>query len=427
MFQWLNRRFQLQEHQTTWKREVTAGLTAFFTSAYILLVNPMILKDAGIPLSAGVMATIAISVFGCIWMAFGANAPIILIPGMGVNAFFSYTIVQGSGLSWQQALGAVTVSGVLFFLAAVSPLGNRLVTAVPPSLKHGITAGIGLFLTFIGLQKGELIQPSPTTFVALGDFGHPVVLSTLAGLMVTLFLFIRNTKGSLLFGILFTSLISASLIGITGEAALPDPRDYGQVFASAEFNLREIPFWIAAFSMTMIVLFENMGLLSGILPDPRKFNRAYKATAISTFASGLLGTSPAIASAESAAGIAEGGKTGIPALVTSMLFALSFAALPIIGMIPENAVAPVLIVIGGLMVKSVQEIPFSDFSEGFPAFLIIAGIPLTSSIVDGLAFGFITYPLLKAAAGQAKQVPPLVYGISVLFLLNWIVSTVTVH
>ena len=416
--------FDLGAHGTSWKKELLAGFTAFFTSAYILLVNPMILKDAGIPLSAGIMATIAASVVGCLLMALWANAPMVVIPGMGINALFSYTLVQSLGLTWQQGLAVVITSGILFLITAVTPLGTWLTRAVPVSLKHGITAGIGLLLTFIGLQKGEIIQASDVTWIALGDLGRPVAIATLTGLAVTLFLFLRDVKGGLLIGLFFTCLATWGLTGqVETSIARVDLREMAQAFASADFSLLQIPFWMAVFSMTMIVVFENMGTLSGLLPDTKKFPQAYKVTAVSTIASGVFGTSPTIAAAESASGVSAGGKTGIPALVTAVLFAASVLALPMIGLIPDNAVAPLLIVIGGMMMKSVQAIPFSDVSEGFPAFLIIACIPLTSSIADGLAFGFIAYPLAKAAVGKWRQVPALLYWIAGLFLLNLIATS----
>ncbi|MFC4076302.1 NCS2 family permease [Salinithrix halophila] len=424
----LDRFFCPEAQGSTWKRELTAGLTSFFTAAYIIVVNPLILQDAGIPLGAGVVATIAASVFGCLLMAFWARAPIILIPGMGVNAFFSFTVVQSLGLSWREGLAAVILSGAFFLLASVTPLGERLAGAVPSSLKHGITAGIGLFLTFIGLQKGELIRSSQETFVALGDFSNPVALLTIAGLIFTLILYVRNVKGSLLLGILLITGLSC-LPGVkTGENSVnPGFSDYSGVFAAVEFPLLSAPFWVAVFSLTMIVLFENMGLLTGMLPDTTRFPRAYRATALTTVASGFLGTSPTIAAAESASGIAEGGRTGLPALVAGLLFLASAFSLPLLGLIPGNAAAPVLIIVGALMMQSVAHIPFHDFSEGFPAFLIIAGIPLTSSIADGLAFGFIAYPLLKAALGRWKQVPALIYLIAGLFLFNMIATTVATH
>ncbi|SDI02566.1 NCS2 family permease [Alteribacillus bidgolensis] len=428
MIQYLRQHFHLEFYRTTWKRELMAGITSFFTSAYIILVNPLILKDAGIPLSVSIIATIVTSIVGCLLMALWVNAPIIVIPGMGINAFFSYSMIQSMGLTPHQGLAVVIVSGILFFLVSISSFGGRILASVPNSLKHGITVGIGFYLTFIGLQKGGIIQSSETTIVTLGNFGNPVVISTLAGLVITLVLFARNITGSLLIGLFFTSLLTLGMTNkkeITGDGI--NVQAYSHIFASGEFSILQIPFWIAVFSMTMIVLFENMGLLSGMLPDIKKFPRAYKAVALSTVASGIFGTSPAIASAESASGISEGGKTGIPALVTAILFALSAIALPFIQLIPGNAVAPVLIIIGALMMKSVLHIPFHEFSEGFPAFLIIVCIPLTSSIADGLAFGFIVYPMVKIALGKSKQVSFLVYLIAVLFLLNIVASSVLVH
>ncbi|SMO72098.1 putative MFS transporter, AGZA family, xanthine/uracil permease [Melghirimyces algeriensis] len=402
-----------------------AGLTSFITVAYILIVNPMILKDAGIPLGAGLVATIASSVFGCLWMAFRANAPIILIPGMGVNAFFSYTVVQSLGLSWQEGLTAVTLSGILFWIIATTTYGNKLAEAVPSSLKHGITAGIGLFLTFIGLQKAQWIHPDPVTFIRLGNFAEPIPLITLIGLMVTLFLYSRGITGSFFLGLLFTALSTYGVGAIPDtHVATPQLKEYSQVFFSLDWGVViTLPFWVAVFSLTMIVVFENLGLLQGILPQQEKFPKAYRATAVSSFVSGLLGTSPTIASAESTSGIAEGGRTGMVPLVTGMLFLCTLPVMPLVGKIPDHAVAPVLIIIGALMVQSVEHISFSDFSEGFPAFFILAGIPLTSSIADGLAFGFITYPLCKVAIGKGKQVPSPVYLIGGLFLVYLIVAS----
>jgi adenine/guanine/hypoxanthine permease len=422
-------RFVLHKHQTDWKQELTAGFTVFFTVAYILAVNPLILKDAGIPLSAGILATIAVSVFGCLWMGWWANAPIVLVPGMGVNAFFSYTLVQSIGLSWQQALAAVVLSGVLFFAANVSSFGQRLSIAIPASLKHGITVGIGLFLTLIGLQKGHIVVSSPNTMIRMGDLSQPVVWTTLIGLVVTVWLFVRGIKGSLLIGIAFTTALSLIISGPSGQA-LPQPgaKDFLTVFATADFSgMIHLSFWIAVFSLSMIVIFENMGLLSGMLPDQDKFSRAFKAAAISSAASGIFGTSPTIAAAESASGIAEGARTGIPALVTAGLFLLSYLFVPLIGWIPENAVAPVLVIIGAMMMQSVRHIPFHEFTEGFPAFLIITLIPFTYSIADGIAFGFIAYPLMKAASGKIREVSGILNGMAVLFLLYFIATSWISH
>ncbi len=398
-----------------------AGLTSFFTCSYIILVNPLILQDAGVPLSAGIVATLAASIAGCLLMALWANAPVILIPGMGINAFFSYTMVQSMGLTPQQGLAVIILSGIIFFLVAISPAGMRLMAAVPDSLKHGITAGIGLLLTFIGLQKGGIIEADSTTVLTLGNLASPVTLSTVIGLIVTFMLVARNTRGGLLIGLLTTAILILIIEpGIAAGTETLDLQAYRQLFNSAEFSMLRLPFWMAAFSITMIVLFENMGLLSGMLSDPAKFPRAFKSAAVSTMLSGLFGTSPTVAAAESASGISEGAKTGIPALVTAVLFALCAFVLPYVQYIPGNAVAPVLIVVGALMMKSIAAIKFEDFTEWLPAFLIIVCIPLTLSIADGLSFGFIAYPLVKIAVGKWREVSPFLYVTAFLFLLNLI-------
>nr|WP_040340546.1 NCS2 family permease [Fictibacillus macauensis] len=420
--------FRLKEHQTSVKQEVLAGFTSFFTIAYIVIVNPLILADAGMPYYGVLLATIFTTALGCFLMGFYANAPIILTPGMGVNAFFTYTVVQGMGLSWQEALAAVIVSGILFLIVASTRLKNILSDSIPDSLKHSITVGIGLFLTFIGLQKGGLIEASSKTFVKLGHLNSPTALLTLIGLVITLFLFSRNMKGSFIIGIAVTCVIGyvTGFAHVAAETHRTLPfAPFKALFFGADFHgLMKGSFWIAAFSLTMIITFENMGLLHGLLPDSKKFPKAFQANAASSILSGILGTSPTISTVESAAGIAEGGRTGLTSIVTGILFLISIAVAPFLTLIPDGAIAPVLIIIGGLMVQNIQHIPLSDFTEGFPAFLIMALIPLTYSIVDGLAFGFIAYPLLKIAVGQRKQIPLPLYIIALLFLINFVFHSI---
>ncbi|TLS37965.1 NCS2 family permease [Pseudalkalibacillus caeni] len=415
--------FNLENHHTSFKQEILAGVTSFFTIAYITVVNATILADAGIPLEAGIIATVLTSFVGCLLIGFYANAPIILVPGMGVNAFFTYTVVESMGLSWQEGLAAVFVSGVLFIIVAFSGLASILSKSVPRSLKEAITVGIGLFLAFIGLQKGGIVTSSDTTYVALGDLGSPHVILTIVTLLITLFLFVRNVRGHFLISI-FAGTVLAGLSGMIDFSKLSsfsfDFKSYGSLFTAMSFdNILAFPFWIAAFSLSLIIVFENMGLLHGLLPDQSKFRRSYQANALSTVTAGLFGSSPTVSTVESAAGIQSGGRTGITAIVTGLLFLGSLVFIPVIKIIPDSSIAPILIVIGGLMVKSIQNISLQDFSEGFPAFLIIVLIPLTYSIVDGIAFGFITYPLLKIALGKGREVPLPLYIIAGLFFMNF--------
>lgn len=428
---WLERHFSLRANNTTIQRELLAGFIGFVTCVYIVAVNASILEDAGIPLEAGIAATVLTSFLGALLMAFWANAPIILVPGMGINAFFSFTLCQSMGLSWQESLAAVFLSGVIFCVVAFTRLATVLSEAIPVSLKEAITVGIGLFLTFIGLQKGGLIVTNPSTFVELGSLSDPKVLVTLATLVITLILFIRNVPANFLIGI-----AAGTVLGLITGIVSPESEEsalsfaaYGNVFAGLSFgNVWSLPFLIATFSLAMVIIFENIGLIHGhtsMMKQPEKFQRSLQANAVSAALSGILGTSPTVASVESAAGIAAGGKTGLTSLITGILILLSLFMLPVVKLIPDSAVAPILIIIGGLMLQNVLNINLRDFSEGFPAFLIIAIIPLSYSIVDGIAFGFVAYPLLKLALGKRKEVPVLLYFIAGLFLLNLILPAMT--
>ncbi|CAM3055702.1 NCS2 family permease [Paenibacillus sediminis] len=414
-------------NRSTVRKELLAGAISYFTIVYIVAINSTILADAGIPVEAGIIATILASFAGCLIMGFGANVPILLVPGMGINALFAYTLVHSMGLTWQEALAAVAVSGVLFAIVAFTSLSDMLIRAIPNSLKEAITVGIGLFLTFIGLQKGGIVVASERTFVTLGDIGSPEVLLTLATLLITLLLFIRNVPG----GFLISVLLGTLLAGIFGQLHADNAgvshfsiASYTHVFGHLSFgNMTSVTFWIAGFSMALVMVFESIGLIHGHLQmanQPAKFSRAMRASSISVITSGLFGTSPTVPAVESAAGITAGGKTGLTVVTTGILFLASLMFIPWIKLIPGSAIAPILIIIGGLMIQSVKNIDLQDFSEGFPAFLVIALIPLTYSIVDGMAFGFIVYPFMKIVLGRAKEVSIPLYCIAALFLMNFI-------
>lgn len=427
---WLEQKFHMRACDTTIRRELMAGLIGFITIVYIVAVNASILEDAGIPLAAGILATVLTSFLGAILMALWANAPIILVPGMGINALFTYTLCHSMGLSWQEALAAVFVSGLIFVVIAFTRAAQHVSEAIPASLKEAITVGIGLFLTFIGLQKGGLIVANPATFVALGDLSAPPVLVTIVTLIITLILFVRNVPGHFLIGMAVGTGLGLWL-GVVepGGGWSLSVVDYGHVFAGLSFaGMWELQFWVATFSLSMVIVFENIGLIHGyaaMIGQPQQFRRSLQATAMSTAISGIVGSSPTVGTVETAAAITAGGRTGLTALVTGTLLLISLGLMPLIHMIPDGAIAPVLIIIGGLMLQNVQKINLKDFSEGFPAFLIIAIIPLSYSIVDGIAFGFVTYPLLKLALGKGREVPVLLYVIAGLFLLNLVLPIVT--
>lgn len=408
------------------KRELIAGITGFFAISYIIIVNPLILKDAGIPTSLSVFATIIALLIGCLLMGFWANAPVILTPGMGVNAFFTYTVVVAMGLSWQQALAISMVASAIYVVIAFTKLSQILATGIPETLKAGITAGIGLFLVEIGLEKAQLIQAGKSSILALGDLTQPATLLALFGLLLTLFLFMRNVTGGFFIGILVTSVIGI-LFGIKDQASpsvgIGDITKYQQILAKGNFDhILSVSFILAVFSMTMILVFESMGLLEGIMPNPNKFKKAFQASAITSFLSGLLGTSPTVAAAESASAIESGGRTGITAIVAGLMFGVSLFFIPLISFVPQAAIAPVIIITGALMMNQLSKINMYDFSDWFPAFLIVVLIPFTTSISTGLAFGFVAYPILKIAAGRARELTTATYVLGGLFLGDLVLS-----
>ncbi len=409
-------------HPKVWQREIVAGITAFFAISYIIIVNPLILADAGIPVELSVFATIFSSVVGGLLMAFVANAPIVLTPGMGINAFFTYTICVQMGLSWHEALAISLLSGVIFALVACTRLAGKLSRAVPPSLKCAITVGIGLFLVEIGLEKAQLIRRGTNSIIELGSLTNPAALLALFGLILSLGLYLRNVMGSFFIAIVATSVLGyflgineASQISVNLAAV----SDYPQLFMQADFSrLLSIPFLLAVFSMSMIMVFETMGLLEGILPNQAKFAKTFKGSAITTILSSVMGTSPTVAAAESAAGIASGGRTGLMAFTASILFILSLFFIPLLAYVPAAAIAPVIIITGAMMMQQLKYMTFDDFSEWFPAFLVVVLIPLSGSISTGLAFGFAAYPLLKCLNGNWREVHALSYVLGFLFLLN---------
>lgn len=417
--------FKLKEKQTSVKQEMIAGATSFFALSYIIIVNPLILAEAGIPAELSVFGTILVSAIGSILMGLWGNAPLVLTPGMGVNAFFTYTIVGSMGLSWQQALAVVFVSSLIFIGVGYTSISKMLVDAIPDSLKHGITAGIGLFLVVIGLENGGiLVDGGANSFIALGDLSQPIVLIAVIGIFLSGVLYLRNVPGSFFIGIAVITIISL-ITGIheVGDSSfsLSNLTEFPAIVGTFDFSvLFSIPFILAVFSLTMILIFESIGLFEGMLEDKTRFTSAFRVSGIMTLVSSLFGTSPTIPAAESASGIKAGGKTGLTAVTAGVLFLLSLVFTPLLSYIPNAALSPVIVITGAIMMENLKHIPFDDFSEWFPAFLIIVMIPLTSSIVDGLAFGFVAYPIFKLAKGEFFAVKKAMHVVSFLFLLTMI-------
>jgi len=427
------RTFKLKENGTNVRTEVLAGITTFMTMAYIIFVNPSILSDAGMPFNGVFIATIAGAILGTVMMALLTNYPFALASGMGLNAFFTYSIVIGMGVSWQTALGIVFIEGIIFIVLSITPVRQMIVNSIPMSLKTGISSGIGLFIAFIGLQNAGIVVADPATLVRMGDlFAGPALIAFL-GLIITGILHALRVKGALLLGIIIATILGF-FNGVTptpeGVVAFPRMADWSQVLFQLDiksaFNIGMIGVLI---SFLFVDLFDTAGTLVGVSQQAGylkedgslpKADRALLADAIATTGGALFGTSTVTTYVESASGVSEGGRTGLTGIVVSILFFLSLFFQPIIAIVPGAATAPALIIVGVMMLSNIRSIKWEDFTEVFPAFVAMIVMPLTYSISNGIALGFITYPLVKLFTGKGKEVHSLVYVLCALFIIYFI-------
>ena len=429
----VERFFKVREKGSTVRTELLAGVTTFIAMAYILFVNPNILADAGIPKEAAIASTIWIAALASLAMGVFANYPVALAPGMGLNAFFAYYVCGVLGLHWTVALGAVFFSGVLFLILTVGGIRQAIINAVPRDLKLAISVGIGLFIAFIGLKGTGLIVENSATYVSLGHVTAPTTLLSLFGLLFTAALMARNVHGSILIGIFVTTLLAMALgmtpapQGITDVVSTSLPhmgKTFGQLDLVGAWHYGLISI---IFTFTVVELFDNMGTLIGlttkakmIRPDGHieNIDKALTTDAVGTMVSAVFGTSTVTSYIESAAGITAGGRTGLTAVAAGVLFLAALLFTPLIGLVPAFATAPALILVGALLMSEVGKIDFSDFTNALPAFLTIIMMPLTSSIANGFAFGFISYTIMKLFAGQYKKVSWIMYLVSIAFLIN---------
>ncbi|MCB8814927.1 NCS2 family permease [Desulfosporosinus shakirovi] len=434
-----DRFFHLTEMGTNLRTEILAGITTFVTMAYILFVNPNILADAGMPINATFAATAIAAAFGTLIMGLYANYPIALAPGMGLNAFFTYTVVLGMGLPWQTALGAVFISGVVFFLMTVTKVREWIIEGIPEVLRLSIGVGIGIFIAFIGLKNGGIVVADANTFVTLGNMKSASAIVTVFGLIVTGFFIARKVKGGLLIGILLTTLFSM-LMGYsslpTGLSSFVSVTNPFTVIAPVAFQLDilgALSYGLVSilFAFTLVDLFDNIGTLlgvsrkAGLLDENGNLPRAGKALmadSVGTMFGAVAGTPTVTSYIESASGVAEGGKTGLTAVTVAGLFLISLIFAPLILLIPGEATAPVLILVGTMMMGEVIHIKFDDFTEALPAFLTIVMMPLTSSIAQGIAFGFMSYTIIKLLAGRHKENNLVMYVFTVLFIVHFIIG-----
>lgn len=453
----LDKIFHLKERNTTVKTEIVAGLTTFMTMAYILAVNPSILSASGMDSGAIFTATAIASCIGTLLIAFMANHPFALAPAMGLNAYFAYTVVLGMGYSWQQALAAIFVEGIIFIVLSLTNVREAIFNAIPTNLKHGVSVGIGMFITFIGLQNAKIVVNNDSTLVDMFSFvtsisegtfssvGISVVLA-LIGTLITGVLLVKNVKGGILWGILITWALGM-ICQLTG-IYVPDPAagfyslfpdfsngiaipSMSSTFCKMDFSImKSLDFFVIMFAFLFVDVFDTLGTLVGVaskadlLDKEGKLPRikgALLADAVATTFGAMCGTSTVTTYVESASGVAEGGRTGLTAVTTALLFAVSLFLSPLFLAIPSFATAPALIIVGFLMITSITKIDFSDYSEAIPAFIAIIAMPFLYCISEGIALGIISYVVINACGGKEKRskVTVLMYVLAVLFVAKY--------
>lgn len=446
--------FKLKENKTNVKTEVLAGITTFMTMAYILAVNPSILSASGMDASAVLMATALASFIGTMMMALMANYPFALAPGMGLNAYFAFTVCGSMGYDWRVALGAVFVEGLIFIVLSLTNVREAIFNAIPMTLKKGVSAGIGLFIAFIGLQNAHLAVNEESTLVTLTSFTdnfHTIgicALLAVIGVLITAILYIKKVRGAILLGIIATWILGI-LCQVTGlyvvnvEAGfyslIPTAiisfdlshlgNTFGQMFKADYSNLNILNFIVIMFAFLFVDMFDTLGTLIGVASKANMLDKdgklprikgALMADAIATSAGAILGTSTTTTFVESSAGVAEGGRTGLTAVTTGFLFLLAIFFSPLFTSIPSFATAPALIIVGFLMIGAVADIHFDDMAEAVPAYLCIIAMPLFYSISEGISLGVISYVVINAVTGKAKKITPLMYVLAILFVCKYI-------
>lgn len=430
----LNKLFQLTQHKTTPRRELIAGITTFMTMAYILAVNPGILSATGMDKGALFTATALSAIVGTLVMAFVANYPFALAPGMGLNAFFAFTVVIGMGHSWQFALTAVFLEGIIFILLTIFNIRELIINSIPANVKHSISAGIGLFIAFIGLQGAGIIVKDPATLVHLGNMGDPGVIIAALGIILIGILLTFKVKGALLIGILVATIagIPAGITHIPEGHLVGAPPSLEPVFFKFQFSeIFTFDMLIVLFTFLFVDMFDTVGTLVGVADKADmldkdgklpKAKQALFADSIGTTVGAMFGSSTVTTYVESASGVAEGGKTGLTAFVVAAMFALALFFAPVFTMIPGAATAPALVLVGLFMMSPIKNINLDDYTEAIPAFLTIITMPLTYSIAEGIMFGMLSYVLLKLFTGKLKQISLVMYIIAALFLLKFLVG-----
>ena len=429
----LKKLFGFDSTKTTIRAEILAGITTFLTMSYILAVNPDIfsaIKDNPMPAGAVFTATALAAIIGCVAMAFIGKLPFGLAPGMGLNAFFVFTVCNAMGYSWQFALTAVFIEGIIFIILTVTNLRTAIVNAIPANLRYAIGCGIGLFIAFVGLQKGGVIVDDGATLVNLGNITSGAALLTIIGLFITGFLYAKNVRGALLLGILVTTLIGIPM-GVTDfKGVVSTPESIAPIFCQFEWEkIFTLDMLVVVFTFLFIDIFDTIGTLIGVCTKANLIDKdgniyritpAFMADAIATTAGAMLGTSTTTTYVESAAGVDQGGRSGLTAFAVACCFAVTLFFSPLFLSIPSSATAPVLILVGLMMIEPIKKIPFNEFTESIPAFICIIMMPLTYSISHGILLGMISYVAINMLCGKFKNITIMMYILAVLFVLKYI-------
>ncbi|MDF9866834.1 AGZA family xanthine/uracil permease-like MFS transporter [Bacilli bacterium PM5-3] len=431
----LNAFFKLEERKTNVKTEILAGITTFLSMAYILFVNPEILSTTGMPLEAVFVATAIAAAIGTLIMALYANYPVAQAPGMGMNAFFAFTVCGAMGYTFGQALFAIFCSGLVFMCLAASGIRELIINSIPSSLKYAVSAGIGMFIAFIGLKGAGIIVANESTFVSFGNITDGNTLLAIFGILFTLVLVARNTKAAIFIGMVTTAVVGV-IFGLVSapNAVVSSVPDVSPVFMKLfDFDvmslLTDYKFIMVIFTVLFLDFFDTAGTLmgvatrAGLLDDEGKLinaNKALMADATATTVGAMIGTSSVTSYAESVVGVESGGRTGLTALTVAVLFLFSLFFSPLLAVVTSSVTAPALVCVGALMMSSSKHIDFDDFADTTAAFLTMMFMILAYSIAEGIAVGFLTYVILKVAKGESKKVHPIMYGLAVLFIIYFV-------
>ena len=426
----LKKLFGFDPAKTTVKTEIIAGITTFLTMSYILAVNPSMFSELSMPGGAVFTSTALAAIIGCVVMAFIGKLPFGLAPGMGLNAFFVYSVCLGMGYPWQFALTAVLIEGLIFIVLTITNVREAIVNAIPASLRNAIGAGIGLFIAFIGLSSAGIVVSDPSTLVTLGDITSGSALLAFIGIIITGFLYVKNVPGAILLGIIITMIIGIPM-GVTQfQGVFSHPESIKPIFMQFQFDkIWSLDMLSVVFTFLFIDMFDTVGTLIGVCTKAnmvdekgniKRLKHAFMADSIATTAGAILGTSTTTTYVESAAGVAQGGRSGLTALAVAGCFAIALFFSPLFLSIPSAATAPALVLVGLMMMEPVTKIKFDDFAESIPAFICIIVMPLTYSISNGILIGMITYVLMNMICGNFKKITPVMYILAVIFILNYI-------